>query len=68
MDVALVKVCFVPSLALPSVKLLDRVYSFEVSKDSHLNVDYSSAISVLIVILGVVTAKIVNAVFKEKDY
>ncbi len=35
--------------------------------DSH-NVDYSSAISVLIVVLGVITAKIVNAVFKEKDY
>ena len=35
--------------------------------ESH-NVDYSSAISVLIVVLGVITAKIVNAVFKEKDY
>lgn len=32
------------------------------------NVDYSSAIAVFIVILGVVTAKIVNAVFREKDY
>lgn len=32
------------------------------------NVDYSSAIAVLIVILGVVTAKVINAVFKERDY
>lgn len=32
------------------------------------NVDYSSAIAVFIVVLGVVTAKVVNAVFREKDY
>lgn len=32
------------------------------------NVDYSSTISILIVILGVITAKIVNVVFKEKEY
>lgn len=32
------------------------------------NVDYSSAIAVLIVVLGIVTAKVVNTVFKEKDY
>lgn len=32
------------------------------------NVDYSSAIAVAIVILGVIMAKVVNAVFKEKDY
>lgn len=32
------------------------------------NVDYGAALAVLIVVLGVVLAKIVNAVFKEKDY
>lgn len=33
-----------------------------------LNVDYGSAIAVVIVVLGIVTSKIVNAVFKEADY
>ncbi len=32
------------------------------------DVDYGSAIAVFIVILGVVLARIANAVFKEKDY
>ena len=32
------------------------------------NVDYSYAIAVLIVVLGIVTAKVVNTIFKEKDY
>lgn len=32
------------------------------------NVDYGSAIAVLIVVLGVVISKIVNRVFKEADY
>lgn len=32
------------------------------------NVDYSSAIAVAIVILGIITSKIVNKVFKEADY
>lgn len=32
------------------------------------NVDYSSAIAVAIVILGVIMAKVVNTVFREKDY
>ncbi|MDO5410879.1 MAG: sugar ABC transporter permease [Lachnospiraceae bacterium] len=32
------------------------------------NIGYSSAIAVLIVILGILTSKIVNAVFKEVDY
>ena len=32
------------------------------------NVDYSSAIAVLIVVLGIVTAKVINTIFKEKDY
>lgn len=32
------------------------------------DVDYSSAIAVVIVILGVVLSKVVNVVFKEKDY
>jgi len=32
------------------------------------NVDYSSAIAVLIVVLGIVTSKVVNKVFKEADY
>ena len=46
---------------------LTGTYMYYHAFESH-NVDYSSAISVLIVILGVITAKIVNAVFKEKDY
>ncbi|MCR5221477.1 MAG: sugar ABC transporter permease [Lachnospiraceae bacterium] len=32
------------------------------------NVDYGSAIAVLIVVLGVVLSKVVNKIFKEKDY
>lgn len=32
------------------------------------DVDYSSAIAVVIVLLGIVTSKIVNKVFKESDY
>lgn len=32
------------------------------------NVDYSSAIAVIIVILGIILSKVVNSVFKEKDY
>lgn len=32
------------------------------------NVDYSSTIAVVIVILGVILAKVVNAICKEKDY
>lgn len=32
------------------------------------NTDYGCAIAVLIVILGVISAKVVNAIFKEKDY
>lgn len=32
------------------------------------NVDYSSAIAVLIVVLGVVLSKVVNSMFKEKEY
>ena len=32
------------------------------------NVDYSSAIAVAIVILGIITSKIVNKVFKEEEY
>lgn len=32
------------------------------------NIGYSSAIAVLIVVLGIVTSKIVNRVFKEADY
>lgn len=32
------------------------------------NVDYGAAIAVMIVILGVVLAKIVNSIFREKDY
>lgn len=33
-----------------------------------MNVDYGSAIAVVIVLLGIVTSKIVNTVFKEADY
>ena len=32
------------------------------------NIDYGSAIAVMIVILGIITSKIVNKVFKEADY
>lgn len=32
------------------------------------DIDYSSAIAVLIVVLGIITSKIVNKVFKEADY
>lgn len=32
------------------------------------NVDYSSAIAVVIVILGILLSKIVNTIFKEKEY
>lgn len=32
------------------------------------NIGYSSAIAVFIVILGVITSKIVNTIFKEKEY
>lgn len=32
------------------------------------NVDYGSALALLIVVLGVVISKLVNSVFKEKDY
>lgn len=32
------------------------------------NVDYGSALAVLIVALGIVLSKVVNAIFKEKDY
>lgn len=32
------------------------------------NVDYGSALAILIVVLGIALSKIVNAIFKEKDY
>ncbi len=32
------------------------------------NVDYGSALAVFIVLLGIILSKIVNAIFKEKDY
>lgn len=32
------------------------------------NIDYSSAIAVLIVVLGIITSQVVNRIFKEKDY
>lgn len=32
------------------------------------NVDYGSTLAVMIVVLGVVLSKLVNAIFKEKDY
>lgn len=32
------------------------------------NVDYGSAIAVVIVVLGIVTSKVVNKIFKEADY
>lgn len=32
------------------------------------NVDYGSALAVLIVVLGIVLSKVVNAIFREKDY
>ncbi|MDL2301671.1 sugar ABC transporter permease [Lachnospiraceae bacterium OttesenSCG-928-D06] len=33
-----------------------------------MNTDYSSAIAVVIAVLGVIIARIVNAIFKERDY
>ncbi len=32
------------------------------------NVDYGSAIAVVIVVLGIVTSKVANKIFKEADY
>lgn len=32
------------------------------------NVDYGSTLAIMLVILGIITSKIVNAIFKEKDY
>ena len=32
------------------------------------DVDYGSAIAILIVVLGVVISQIANRIFKEKDY
>lgn len=32
------------------------------------NVDYGATLAILLVVLGVATSKIVNAIFKEKDY
>lgn len=32
------------------------------------NVDYGAALAVMIVVLGIVLSKVVNAIFKEKDY
>ena len=32
------------------------------------NVDYGSALAIMLVVLGVVTSQIVNRIFKEKDY
>ena len=46
---------------------LTGTYMYYHAFESH-NVDYSSTISILIVVLGVVTAKIVNTIFREKDY
>lgn len=46
---------------------LTGTYMYYHAMESH-NVDYSSALSILIVILGVISAKVVNAVFREKDY
>lgn len=46
---------------------LTGTYMYYHAFESH-NVDYSSTLSILIVVLGVVMAKIVNVVFREKDY
>lgn len=32
------------------------------------NVDYGSTLAIMLVVLGIATSKIVNAIFKEKDY
>jgi len=32
------------------------------------NVDYGSTLAIMIVVLGVVLSKVVNTIFKEKDY
>lgn len=46
---------------------LTGTYMYYHALESH-NVDYSSTISILIVVLGVVAAQVVNVIFKEKDY
>ena len=37
-------------------------------EDVYKRQDYGCAIAVVIVVLGILTAKIVNRIFKEKDY
>ena len=32
------------------------------------NVDYGATLAIMLVLLGVITSKVVNIVFKEKDY
>lgn len=46
---------------------LTSTYMYYQAVDSR-NTDYGCAIAVLIVILGIVSSKVVNAIFKEKDY
>ncbi|WMC91862.1 carbohydrate ABC transporter permease [Kineothrix sp. MB12-C1] len=46
---------------------LTGTYMYYHAFESH-NVDYSSTLSVLIVLLGVLAAKVVNIIFREKDY
>lgn len=46
---------------------LTSTYMYYHSSETR-NTDYGCAIAVLIVVLGIISAKVVNAVFKEKDY
>lgn len=46
---------------------LTSTYMYYHSSETR-NTDYGCAIAVVIVVLGVISAKLVNAVFKEKDY
>lgn len=47
---------------------LTGTYMYKQTLGGAQNVDYGSAISILIVVLGVVISQVANAVFKEKDY
>ncbi|MDL2293054.1 sugar ABC transporter permease [Ruminococcaceae bacterium OttesenSCG-928-D13] len=47
---------------------LTGTYMYKQTLGGAQNVDYGSAISILIVVLGVVISQVANAIFKEKDY
>jgi len=66
------KVFDLPWTMMPTGMPMDKswltgTYMYHVTFNAS-NVDYGSAISVIIVILGVVISKVANTVFKEKEY